>query len=317
VADPVIPDENMIADLVFAATGHEPTQIERSGSGLTHDVYDVGFRNRPAVVLRVAGPGQGQDMIDAARLIRKLRSLGVPLAPIFADRSKAEIPHLLLMPLPGSDLGDVADRLSDASLAFIAGRVQAAQAVVAQLPTAGRFGYSAAPEAAPHTTWGAVIDEKLDRARARIGAAGVFDPALADGVAELARALRAALDGFPAIAFLPDATDKNVIVTEHGGFSGIVDVDNLCFGDPRFAAALTLAGMTAFGGPARYVEMWMRAAGWEDDAVFRFYIALFLLDFMGEQGEARNGNEPPSDAVARGRLAELLGAAVAAARTRM
>jgi aminoglycoside phosphotransferase (APT) family kinase protein len=307
----------MIADLVFAATGHEPTQIERSGSGLTHDVYDVGFRNRPAVVLRVAGPGQGQDMIDAARLIRKLRSLGVPLAPIFADRSKAEIPHLLLMPLPGSDLGDVADRLSDASLAFIAGRVQAAQAVVAQLPTAGRFGYSAAPEAAPHTTWGAVIDEKLDRARARIGAAGVFDPALADGVAELARALRAALDGFPAIAFLPDATDKNVIVTEHGGFSGIVDVDNLCFGDPRFAAALTLAGMTAFGGPARYVEMWMRAAGWEDDAVFRFYIALFLLDFMGEQGEARNGNEPPSDAVARGRLAELLGAAVAAARTRM
>jgi aminoglycoside phosphotransferase (APT) family kinase protein len=241
----------MIADLVFAATGHEPTQIERSGSGLTHDVYDVGFRNRPAVVLRVAGPGQGQDMIDAARLIRKLRSLGVPLAPIFADRSKAEIPHLLLMPLPGSDLGDVADRLSDASLAFIAGRVQAAQAVVAQLPTAGRFGYSAAPEAAPHTTWGAVIDEKLDRARARIGAAGVFDPALADGVAELARALRAALDGFPAIAFLPDATDKNVIVTEHGGFSGIVDVDNLCFGDPRFAAALTLAGMTAFGGPAR------------------------------------------------------------------
>jgi len=307
----------MIADLVFAATGHEPTQIERSRSGLTHDVYDVGFRNRPAVVLRVAGPGQGQDMIDAARLIRKLRSLGVPLAPIFADRSKAEIPHLLLMPLPGSDLGDVADRLSDASLAFIAGRVQAAQAVVAQLPTAGRFGYSAAPEAAPHTTWGAVIDEKLDRARARIGAAGVFDPALADGVAELARALRAALDGFPAIAFLPDATNKNVIVTEHGGFSGIVDVDNLCFGDPRFAAALTLAGMTAFGGPARYVEMWMRAAGWEDDAVFRFYIALFLLDFMGEQGEARNGNEPPSDAVARGRLAELLGAAVAAARTRM
>ncbi len=317
MTDPVIPGDKLVADLVFAATGHEPTNIERFRTGLTHYVFDVGFLGRPGVVLRIAGPGRGQDMIEAARLIRKLRPLGVPLAPMFADRSKAEIPHLVLMRLPGEDFGAVADRLSEASLAFIAGRVHAAQTVVAALPTAGRFGYAAAAEDAPHATWGAVIDEKLDRARARIGAAGLFDAALVDKVAALARAMRAALDAFPAIAFLHDATNKNVIVTEHGAFSGIVDVDDLCFGDPRFAAALTLAGMTAFGGPARYVELWMRAAGWDDDAVFRFYVALFLLDFMAEHGHGFNGNQPPSEPAARERLTALFEAALAEARGRM
>ena len=53
------------------------------------------------------------------------------------------------------------------------------------------------------------------------------------------------LDALPPTPFLHDTTTKNVIVTPAGSFSGIVDVDDLCFGDPRYAVALTSAALLA------------------------------------------------------------------------
>ena len=91
-------------------------------------------------------------------------------------------------------------------------------------------------------------------------------------------------------------------MTRAGVFSGIVDVDDLCFGDPRYAAALTLASLIASGGPVRYVDAWMQAAGYRDDRIFRLYVALFIVDFMSEHGQVFNGNEPPSSSDDRKRL---------------
>ena len=84
-----------------------------------------------------------------------------------------------------------------------------------------------------------------------------------------------------------------------GKFSGIVDVDDLCFGDPRYAAALTLAVLQVYGGPVRYVDYWLDAAHQRDDDLFRLYVALFLLDLMGEHGQVFNGNQRPSQPQAR------------------
>jgi hypothetical protein len=83
-------------------------------------------------------------------------------------------------------------------------------------------------------------------------------------------------------------------VTPAGEFSGIVDVDDLCFGDPRYVVALTLASLAAFGGPTQYVDAWMKLADFKDDRLFRLYVALFLVDFMSEHGQAFNGNQRTS-----------------------
>jgi hypothetical protein len=82
----------------------------------------------------------------------------------------------------------------------------------------------------------------------------------------------------------------------------IVDVDDLCFGDPRYVVALTLASLTAFGGPTHYVDAWMTAAGYQDDRIFRLYVALFIVDFMSEHGQAFNDNPVPSSLDDRNRL---------------
>ena len=118
----------------------------------------------------------------------------------------------------------------------------------------------------------------------------------------LVSAAQAALDCLPSTAFLHDTTTKNVIVSPEGRFSGIVDVDDLCFGDPRYVVALTLAALLASGGPIDYVDAWMRLASFRDDYIFRLYVAMFIVDLMSEHGQVFNGNQTRSNPGDRQRL---------------
>jgi Ser/Thr protein kinase RdoA (MazF antagonist) len=198
------------------------------------------------------------------------------------------------------------NKLSNPQLNQIAAAVARAQAIAAQTESAGRYGYSSTPEQAPHSTWSRVLEDNLSRAHARIASAGFFDAALVDIVRTKLAAIRPQIDAMAATPFLHDTTSKNVIVAPDGRFSGIVDVDDLCYGDARYPAALTLAVMIVYGGPVAYVSAWMRAARHENDRLFQLYVALFLLDLMGEHGHNFNGNEPASTPGARATLQRAL-----------
>ena len=76
-------------------------------------------------------------------------------------------------------------------------------------------------------------------------------------------------------------------------------MDDLCFGDPRYPAALTLAALMVYGGPVSYVSAWLRHAGQPDDKLFRLYTSVLLLDLMAEHGNIFNGNGTPSDPAVR------------------
>jgi hypothetical protein len=138
--------------------------------------------------------------------------------------------------------------------------------------------------------------------RQRVESARLFDARLVDIVQAEVAAARGEIDAIKATPFLHDTTTKNVIVTPEGTFSGIVDVDDLCFGDARYPAALTLAALMASGGPVSYVSAWLRHAQHADDQIFRLYVSLFLLDLMSEHGHVFNGNQCPSPSEARGLL---------------
>jgi hypothetical protein len=155
-----------------------------------------------------------------------------------------------------------------------------------------------------------VLEANLARSRKRIVSAGLFDVGLVDIVQTSVVALKNELDDIAATPFLHDTTTKNVIVTPQGRFSGIVDVDDLCFGDPRYPTALTLAPMTAYGGPVGYVSAWLRHAGQSEDRVFRLYTLLFLLDLMSEHGHSFNGNIRSSTAGDRAALCRAFGVAL-------
>jgi aminoglycoside phosphotransferase len=183
-------------------------------------------------------------MSDALYLSGVLGPRGVPLPKILAEDVRGEFPWLLMERLPGTDLGARIAGLSDLQLDRIAAGVARAQAITGATGSAGRYGYAARPEHAPHTKWAQVLDANLARSRQRMARAGLFDVALVDIAQDALAALRDEIDQIAPTPFLHDTTTKNVIVKADGDISGIVDVDDLCFGDPRYPAALTLAALS-------------------------------------------------------------------------
>jgi aminoglycoside phosphotransferase (APT) family kinase protein len=150
-----------------------------------------------------------------------------------------------------------------------------------------------------------VLEQNLVRSRKRIAAVGHFDISAVHAVAALVSTAGAELDSLPPIPFLHDTTTKNVIVTPEGKFSGIVDVDDLCFGDPRYVVALTLAALAASRGPTQYVDAWMNCANFRNDRIFQIYVALFIVDFMSELGQHFNNDSRASSPDERDRLLRL------------
>jgi aminoglycoside phosphotransferase (APT) family kinase protein len=230
---------------------------------------------------------------------------------MLADGSGAPTPHLILERLAGSDLGELIDGLPAARLAAIAGEIARIQRIVAATPSAGRYGYAAQPALAPFTSWSQVVEAHVARSRSRIAAAGLFDPRSIDGLASHLARLTPELDAQPATAFLHDTTVKNVIVTSDGQPSGVVDVDDLCFGDPRYPVALTHAALLNLGTATAYVERWLEAAGQVQDQLYWLYVAAFTADFMGEHGQLFNGNQRPTSQADRDRLLLQLHRAIA------
>lgn len=299
------PDADLAAALALAATGAAPIAVHRFATGSQHFVFEASFTDREAVVLRISRASDRPLVRGALRQSALLRPLGVPLPQLIAHDVDAPFPYLVLQRLPGTDLGHVISKLPTDCLGPIAGRIVHAQGLVAATPSGGRYGYAVDPASAPFASWSENLASGVLRSRTRIAAVGLFDLALVDALDSVLLSLRVEADRQPATPFLHDTTTKNVIVTADGTFSGIVDVDDLCFGDPRFVVALTLAALTAFGGPVAYAETWMRLAGFRDDRLFRFYVAACLLDFLSEEGQVFNGNQRPTSPEARQRLLDL------------
>jgi aminoglycoside phosphotransferase (APT) family kinase protein len=297
-----LPTPETAAAAARAATGRVPVAIRRFRTGAMHYVFEVSFDGGAPVVIRMGTLERRAGMADGIPLNRRLRAVGVPLPKVLALGVDDPCPWVAFERLLGTDLGDVIGSLTDRQLRSVAEAVAAAQAAAALVGASGRYGYAAAAEDAPCASWSEVLEANIARSRRRIAAAGLFAPDPVERMAALVAARREALNALPAIAFLHDTTTRNVIVSPEGRLSGIVDVDDLCFGDPRYTAALTLAVLLARQGPVAYVEHWMRAAGQEDDGLFRLYVAMFLVDLIGEHGQRFNGNAQRSTPQQRARL---------------
>lgn len=61
----------------------------------------------------------------------------------------------------------------------------------------------------------------------------------------------------PPKAFLGDASERNVIV-DHGKISGIIDVDEMFFGDPLFVVGLTYVALETEGHDTLYPDAWVK-----------------------------------------------------------
>ena len=291
-----VPNEQLARQIAVRTLGVPPLAVRRFPTGLMHYVYEATFDNHPSLVIRIAASYGHAAMRGAAQLSRILRPRGIPLPAILAESLDGAFPYLVLERLPGTDLNDVVGNLSQDSLEGVAAAVVDAQRWTAELPSSvGRYGYAVSSEAAPHPSWSHFLASRLKRLQEEIVAAGRYDVGKTETLAAILTDMEGEINAVPATPFLHDTTTKNVIVTSEGRFSGIVDVDDLCSGDPRWAVALTHDALLAWEFRLDYTEAWMRFAGFSDDRLFRVYVALFFADFMAERGQRFNRTEIVAD----------------------
>lgn len=290
------PSEVDAFEIAGTVLGRDPASVTRFPTGLQHWVYDVVFESGPGAVVRIAEPENRPQLRGALHWDAQLRPLGIPLPEVLhadLEMERFAFPFVVLERLPGTDLGDVYDELSQAERAALAREMVELQQRTARLPEASGFGY-----ALDSTGWGlarrwsSVLRGSLRMTRSWIESVGVVDPAWADRAAARLEA-HGPLDDVRPRAFLHDITTKNVII-DGTRLSGIVDVDSMAFGDPLWTVALTRMSLLASGRSTDYIDAWCDAMepGTAPRERLDLYTALHGVAFLGEIGQTFNREEP-------------------------
>jgi aminoglycoside phosphotransferase (APT) family kinase protein len=284
-----VPTEAHAAAIFRACMGDDPVHVRRFPTGLAHYVFDVVGKAVNSVV-RIAATRQSGAFDSAIYWSGLLRPLGVPLPAILRAGSHDGFAYLVLERLPGTDLAHVYENLSQQQKREIVAAVVRAQARVQDLPAGSGYGYVRSySDPFPHRTWRDVVAADVARSRSRITKTRVVDVAIADPIERRLGELEPYLMSVAPRPFLDDTTVKNVIC-DGGRLSGIVDVDQVCFGDPLFGPALTRAALLADGHAPDYVDYWLERLDPGENALaaFHAYTAVFCLGLISEAGKTFN-----------------------------
>lgn len=288
---PSVPRKEDAASLCQNLFNCPAQSVTRFPTGLCHYVYDVALADGRKIVARIAAAENRRSIEGGIFWSNLLRPLGVPLPDLFfADAHAEPFGYMILDRLPGVDVGHLYITLSPDEKRSLAVRLASIQAIVASLPRGGGYGYVFHRDGPfQHNTWRSVLEAGFARACEWIKAVPGIEPR------EFA-AVQAGLDrhdgyllSVAPTPFLDDITTKNVII-QAGRLSGIVDVDELCFGDPLFAVALTRMSLLARGYETDYIDYWTQAISLSDAdrGILDFYTALHGASFVGELGQAFN-----------------------------
>lgn len=267
---------------------------DRFTTGLRHWVYDVTLaESARRVVVRLSHPDHRRELAGGVFWHDQLAAADVPVAAVIAADVSADQPFMILERLAGTDIGNVFDTMSQDQIRSAAHAVAEMQRLTGALPHADGFGYALNYQSPLHRTWRDVLEASLDKSRRWIRSVGVVDEQWVAQVAALLDHRADLVVGVQPRAFLHDATTKNVIV-DHGCVTGLVDVDEMAFGDPLWTVALTRMSLLSAGRSTAYADEQVDLVSASSDARDRvvLYTALHCLWFLGELGQAFNRDEP-------------------------
>lgn len=134
-------------------------------------------------------------------------------------------------------------------------------------------------------SWSEFILNRLTLFKENIKQYGLFSTDLVDNVTSIATQLNGDFRKITPSPFLWDASERNVLV-EKGKITGIVDVDDMCFGDPLFVVALTSISLAVEGLDTKYTDYWAELLNLDDQGKYRlaFYRLFYVITFMRKHG---------------------------------
>lgn len=289
------PSESIAVAVVQSMTGEDAVFVSRMGTGDQHFVYMVNTA-ASEYVIRMTLEEQRHKFEAALYWQKLLLPLGVPLAQFIQTDlagKHSPFPALLMQQLPGDDLINVCDTLTDAEKKNLASEIIQIQARMSSLPEGPGFGIADSYEhAVKFKSWYDFLMQRLCFFKDEIKKSNVFESEKVSSVISIAKNLEHELKSIRATPFLWDASERNVLVHE-GRITGIVDVDEICFGDPLFVIALTSIALALEGKDTVYTDYWAELLKLDATAKTRlaFYKLFYVTAFMRKHSTLTTNNK--------------------------
>jgi len=297
------PDENIAATVVASMLGEKVLSSIRLTTGDQHFVFAVKTASLE-YVLRMTKDINRSYFTSAIYWQEKLIPLGVPLAKFIKsdlNGKYSSFPTLLMMRLPGDDLCNVYSNLTTLDKENLAKEMIVIQNTTKALPNGAGFGISSSYENIPEfKSWYDFLVQRLNFFMNIIGKASIFDATKILNAISIANEIKDDLHTIQAAPFLWDASERNVIIYQ-GKISGIVDVDEICFGDPLFVLGLTYSALENGGHDTLYTDYWADNLQLDENAKLRleFYRLFYIVVFMRKHSMLSANNQKITFNVAR------------------
>lgn len=280
----IIPNGDIAATVVASMMGEKVLSSHRLATGDQHFVFAVKTSNAE-YVLRMTKETNRNYFISALYWQEKLIPLGVPLAKFIRsdlEGKYSQFPALLMMRLPGDDLCNVYSNLTNLDKKNLAEQMVTIQSRTKALPEGLGFGITSSYENIPEfKSWYDFLMQRLHLFRDIISKTNIFDATKISKAISIATDMKEDFLAIKATPFLWDASERNVLVYE-GKISGVVDVDEVCFGDPLFVLGLTYSALENDGHDTLYTDYWAEALQLDKKAKLRleFYRLFYTVVFM-------------------------------------
>lgn len=263
-------------DICVKLFGCAPERAELATVGMVNTVYIAEIGRKKFVIRLNSEKGA---YAESTRLLEAAGKLGLPVPRVIGSGSEQGYEYLAMSFLRGRDLGIVYHELDRESKREIAAELVRIQQLAELLPVKRSGG-----------KWYNFIFETLDTAGQRIIAGGYFDAEKVSRVKEAARQMEGYFNSLHPAAYLDDISTKNLLI-ESGHVSGVVDIDEIGFGDKLTYVALMRTALLNMGLDDDICGDILNEMN--ADAVMRraelFYCLMYCVDFMGERGMTFNG----------------------------
>ena len=274
--------QHFVSEIFLNHLHFKPIRIERFTTGLSLFVFDVWLENGQQRVIRIAPESRKSELESGIRWHRELEKLNFPLPNLYCSGQHNGYGFAIYSRLPGSDLEDVYDQLSEAQLKDIAKGVADAQKTVSHLDRTF-FNDSG--------SWEEFLVRILDRSRKGMLVNMIFDLSYLNEGENLIQRNRSYFSSISPVPFLYDLSVRNVII-HSGRISGIIDIDEVSYGDPLLAIGRGKMLLLWMNRKLDLVTHWIEYIGLDlqQRQAVDTYALLYCIRYMGTLGSTLNGN---------------------------
>ena len=230
----------------------------------------------------------------------KLLPLGVPLAKFIATDLEGQYspyPTVIMHQAPGDDLCNVYKDLSAATKIKLAQQMVNIHRKTEVLPLASHYGFATSYEQGDkYKSWYEFLLARLELCQQSLSKTTVFPPDTIAKILAIANSLQADLTCCGAKPFMWDTSERNVMI-DNDKITAIIDVDNMCFGDPLFVLGLTYTALESLGFDTIYPDAWATLLNLDHDAQLRllFYRLYYTVSSMRNYANVVSNNGTPDN----------------------